>query len=167
MTRLIILLLVSSLTSAADKQKPAHQSVIKDPEIKFVDPGDLVNDNAEGDKTPVVRVGKSDPLNLNPKKVDVGGKGIDVPPTPVTSQEFKFGVSAGGKDGLMQTNVDNGTNVVSQLTLPNGNPKNNPQKADGSPLLKSDLANLATGAVPSILLNDGTELGKPSKQQPG
>lgn len=177
MTRLIILLALCWLPASdvfGDDPPKQHSGVelsdsdfssIKNISVHITSPDALTTDTSGGYTATVTSMGRPTVPgpSLNPFNLNVGGE--DKKGAAATS-EVKFGVSAGGKDGLMQTQVDSG-DVVQSLTLPDGSKKNGPVKDNGQPLRKTDLANLATGRVKNINLMDGTPLGSPSCPQGG
>ncbi len=178
MTRLIILALVAAVSLQAEEEGKRHTGVIesdseiegttiKNRTVKFVDPGGLVNDGG-GYTAPVISAGRPvDTRALNPLNLDVGGKQLKSTESSTSgAKDFAFGVSNGGADGLMKTTIEDNSNVVKQLTLPNGTTKYNPIKENGQPLSKTDLAGVIAGKPPSINLQDGTTIGKPQGPPP-
>lgn len=182
MTRVSITLWAILLTApavSAEEAGKAHTGVkledssfsnIDNIRVDIVDPGALMSSGGSDGFQPVVKTIRR-PVDseaiLNPKGLNVVGESKGESSSSGKSGDFNFGVSAGGADGLMKTSINNNSNVVESLTLPDGTVKKNPQKESGGPLLKTDLANLATGKVSNINLRDGTPLGKPSSPQAG
>ena len=172
MTRFIIALFIAASAYAEDAPKKhsgvtledSSSSKIDNIRVDIADPGALVGD---GFNPPVKSLGRPtdvDSSALNPKGLNLVGETKEA---PSKTSDFSFGVSAGGANGLMKTQVSDTSNVVESLTLPDGTVKKNPMKESGGLLLKTDLANLATGKVSNINLRDGTPLGKPTSPQAG
>ncbi len=128
--------------------------------VQISDPGSVLSNGYTPAVTSLGRPETPAPV-LNPYNVNLGGE-----EKKSSTTEVKFGVSVGGKDGLMTSNVGSG-DIVESVTLPDGTTIKNPRKENGLPLTKAEFANLARGNPKSIGLSNGTTLGTPSCPQGG